>query len=285
MDVIYTSSENAIEAEKTKQHSWVLGSEFAPLYSYRTVASKYLNASTMDELNKDESGILAYAGGLRVAFATGRRLSVQSGIYYSRYGQEKNNVEVYSYSFVENTSVASDGKYLSIPNSTGIITSYNADPSGNDRDIPSINGSSTDINSYFGFTEQKNSNLIPVEGSDITVTQYFDYLELPVMLKYEIIDRKLDFSLIGGVITNFLVNNVIKLNQNGESQAFGKTTGIRQVNYLGSIGLGFEYPISQKFAVNLEPRFRYYINPIDNSSKIDVHPYSFGLFAGFSYNF
>jgi hypothetical protein len=285
IDLYYSSSENASEEGQTKPSRWILGSEFAPMYSYRTVASEYLNVSTMDELNKNESGIVTYAGGIKVAFATGRRFSVQSGVYYSRYGQEKNNVEEYSYYFLENRTDVSTGRYLSISNSTGTITCNNADFSGNYKAKQNAAGSNADIESYFNFISNVNTNLTPVVGNNITLTQYFDYLELPVMLKYDVIDRKLDFSLIAGVITNFLVNNVINIKQNGNSESFGKTTDIKQVNYLGSIGLGLEYPITKKFALNLEPRFRYYINPINKSSELNVHPYSFGFFAGLSYLF
>jgi hypothetical protein len=275
-DLYYSSSKNIPEDEQTKQSRWILGSELAPLYSNRTVASEYLNTSALDELNENESGIFSYAGGIKIAFMTSKRLSVQSGIYYSRYGQEKNHVDEYSYNYVKDRANISTGRYLSISNSTGTITCNNAEFSGNYKANPSAQGSNNDI---------VNTNLTPVEGNDITLTQYFDYLELPVMLKYDIIDRKLDFSLVGGVVTNFLVNNVINIRQNGNTESYGKTTGIKEVNYLGSIGIGFAYPITKKFAVNLEPRFRYYINPINKSSELNVHPYSFGFFAGLSYSF
>jgi hypothetical protein len=123
------------------------------------------------------------------------------------------------------------------------------------------------------------------QETDISVEQLFDYLEIPLTVKYKIIDRKLDFSFSGGLVTNFLVGNVVKLEQNGETIRFGKTDEINQINYLGTIGLGFEYPLVSGFAISLEPRLRYYLNPIDKSPNINVHPYSFGFFAGISYHF
>ncbi|MBN1159286.1 MAG: hypothetical protein JXA61_07880 [Bacteroidales bacterium] len=50
-------------------------------------------------------------------------------------------------------------------------------------------------------------------------------------------------------------------------------------------GLGFEYPLFGLLTWNLEPRFQYYLNPIDKSPQIDVHPYSFGIFTVLSHNF
>ncbi|HJZ40093.1 MAG TPA: hypothetical protein VJ203_06985 [Bacteroidales bacterium] len=273
------------ENEKVKESRWILGSEFAPLYSYRAISSDQVEASALKEHNENESGILAYAGGIRVAFSAGRRLSVQSGVYYSRYGQEKNNVGVYNPAYLDMTSGSGKQTYLAVSNSTGIISSDNPAESGYDRVISNSPGGSNNNNFYSNFIGIAYEDLTSVEGSDITATQYFDYLEVPLTIKYKIIDRKLDFSLLGGVVTNFLVGNKVTLQQNGDSRDFGKTTGITEINYLGSIGLGFEYPVVSKFAFSIEPRFRYYLNPLDNSSPITVHPYSFGFFAGFSYFF
>ena len=118
---------------------------------------------------------------------------------------------------------------------------------------------------------------------DATIIQNFDYLEVPLVLKYKIVDRKFDFSISGGVITNILVGNEVKFHQDGTDTKIGKTENIRQVNYIGSVGLGLDYPVGTELAISIEPRFRYYMNAIDRSSKLDVHPYSFGLFAGISY--
>jgi hypothetical protein len=166
-----------------------------------------------------------------------------------------------------------------------VISSDNPAESGYDRVITNSPGGVSTQNFYSGFMGLDHENLSPVQGSDVTATQYFDYLEVPLTLKYKIIDRKLDFSLLGGLVTNFLVGNKITLSQNGDTRDFGKTTGINQVNYLGSVGLGFEYPVVHNFAFSIEPRFRYYLNPLDNSSQINVHPFSFGFFAGISYFF
>ncbi len=75
--------------------------------------------------------------------------------------------------------------------------------------ISSPTGNKSDFLSY-GFTAISNDN-IPFTEGDVTAVQYFDYLELPVTVKYKIIDRKLSFSFLGGVITNFLVNNGVQI--------------------------------------------------------------------------
>ncbi len=265
-----------------EQNRWILGSEVAPLYSYRTITSDYLNDNIMKSINQSEEGLFAYAGGIRVAYAAGKRFSVQSGIYYSRYGQEKNNVEAYTSNLTDSNDEFADISYLSINNSTGSIQTGNAKQAGYDRVVSNTTGSLAELNYNSGINA---SNIIPADAGDISVTQFFDYLELPVTVKYKIVDRKMDFSVMGGMVTNFLVNDGVILNQNGDSHMLGTTAGINKINYLGSVGLGLEYPVVRNVAFSLEPRFRYYLNPIDQSSQISVHPYSFGVFAGISYVF
>jgi hypothetical protein len=271
------NGETANDGEE-KDNRWMLGSEIAPLYSYRKIESDYLSKSAVQDLNKSEQGLIALAGGLRVGYSAGRRLSVQSGLYYSRYGQEKNNGEAVSMDQVA-SAANPDVTYLAIPNSTGNIQSGH----GNTSKYESVIAASAGDKLYFynnGFPAISTGNIKVTEGG-ITAVQYFDYLELPVTVKYKIIDRKLSFSFLGGVITNFLVNNSVQLKQNGNTESFGSTRDINKVNYQGSVGLGLDYPLMDRLAISLEPRFRYYLNPIDQ--RFDVHPYSFGIFAGISY--
>jgi hypothetical protein len=272
------SNDENISDDGEKDNPWMLGSEIAPLYSYRKIESDYLGKSAVQDMNKSEQGLIAYAGGLRVGYSAGRRLSVQSGLYYSRYGQQKNNGEAISMDQVAYTE-RKNVTYLSIPNSTGTIQENHGNTSRYENVITSSTGNTVDfLNS--GFPAFTTDNIQITEGG-ITAVQYFDYLELPVTVKYKIIDRKLNFSFLGGLITNFLVNNGVKLKQDGNVESFGTTRNINKVNYQGSVGLGFDYPLMDRLAISLEPRFRYYLNPIDQ--RFNVHPYSFGIFAGISY--
>jgi len=283
---IIPESESPVTIDGPKHDRWILGSEIAPLYSYRTISSDYLGSEMLNTLNESESGLIAMAGGLRVAFSPGRRLSIQSGVYYSRYGQEKNNVEAYYFNNTENSShLASSGSYLAIVNSTGTIYSTQPENRSFDQMVYS-NFDKSNENFYFpGMDGSDYSSVTSTQENGINIMQYFDYLEIPLTLKYKIIDRRLDFSLSGGLVTNFLVGNVVKMEQDGERSRFGKTNGISQINYLSSFGIGLEYPLMKGVAFSLEPRFRYYINPIDKTSQINIHPYSFGIFAGVSYIF
>lgn len=260
-------------AEKKEKQRWELGGEIAPLYSDRSISSNSLESSVISNLNQNESGIMAYAGGIRVAFSPSKRISVQSGIYYSRYGQRKNEAMIYNN--LATTIVSKE--VVSITNSTGIISVNNSDGNRSmiDNSLPENENSGVMAHSFYSSTS----------AEEVTIKQTFDYFEIPLVIKYKIIDQKLDFSFSGGIITNFLVGNKVNMIEDGRSSIIGETTEINEINYVGSVGLGLEYPLVPRFSLTLEPRFRYYINTLDQSSQISVHPYSFGFFAGVNYRF
>ncbi|MFO7657077.1 MAG: hypothetical protein R6W78_08420, partial [Bacteroidales bacterium] len=58
-----------------------------------------------------------------------------------------------------------------------------------------------------------------------------------------------------------------------------------QINYAGSVGMGFEYPLIKNIILTIEPKFKYYLNPIDKDPLSDIHPYAIGLFTGVNYRF
>lgn len=188
-------SNDILSSDENKDSRWMLGSEVAPLYSYRKIESDYLDKSAVEDMNNSEQGLIALAGGLRVGFKAGRRLSVQSGLYYSRYGQEKNNggaVSLDQIAYVDRANMT----YLSIPNSTGTIQANDDKTSRYESVIATTNGNKMEFQDFNGYAVLDPGTTQITEG-DVTAIQYFDYLELPVTVKYKIIDRKLGFSFLG----------------------------------------------------------------------------------------
>lgn len=276
-------AQNDVEAEteKSRSRSWSLGSEIAPLYAHRNISSENGQSAEIATINNSESGVLAYAGGLSIALNTGKRLSVQTGIYYSRYGQEINQVEP--------IRTASDypekNNFIAVSNSTGTIPGTVSIHSVSSYRTLS-DGTVYNQNDYQnGIVNSNVDPLVPDNAEDVVLRQYFNYFELPIILKYKVIDRKIDFSFSGGVITNFLVGNAINMISDGQTSRIDETTDINKINYQGSVGMGFEYPVADNFSFTLEPRFRYYINSINRSSDLSVHPFSLGFFAGINYRF
>jgi hypothetical protein len=274
-----------VTSASVPSNHWTLGSEFAPLYSDRSIATDELSSDQMAGMNNSEDGLLAYAGGINLAYKTSKRLSIQTGLYYSRYGQVKDRVEsVNVYPAEQFDGLEEPAKAISIFNSTGIIAAEIPQQDGYNRAIyNTVEGEYLMMITNDNFIS--NPLFTQSEPTDIIALQYFDYIEVPLHIRYKFLDRRLDCSLSGGIVTNFLVGNKVKLLQDGNKTTLGKTEGITNINYVGSIGLGLDYPVSTVFSVRLEPRFRYYLNPIYETQMMSVRPYSLGIFAGITYTF
>jgi hypothetical protein len=124
-----------------------------------------------------------------------------------------------------------------------------------------------------------------LEYLDNSLRQNFSYLEVPFVVKYKVIDKTFDFNLIGGVSSNLLVNNSVYASVNGGRYQVGKTQGMNAIIFSSSLGMGMEYNVNRNLSLNLEPTFRYYLNPFNELSGLKFHPYSFGIFSGLSFKF
>ncbi len=121
--------------------------------------------------------------------------------------------------------------------------------------------------------------------ADQGIDQHLDYLELPFNLRYNVLDRDFKIQVLGGMSTNLLVNNYVTMESGGESKEIGYLSNIRNVNYSGNAGLGFVYQFLDQLSLSLEPRFRYYLNSVNDATLPSTRPYTFGIYTGINYFF
>ncbi len=254
------------------KNRWAIGTQVSPMYSYRSLETQNESMALADNFNQSESGTMAYSGGVNVNYSPLKRLSLQSGVYYSRYGMNVDNAYVF-----ENLTAdaGSNTKFYSINNSSGTIDIEN-NPS---VDYVTNKG---DRKNHMNFADVSETDLQVNSGE---IIQSFEYIEVPLILRYRLIDRKIGFNFLGGLSTNLLVGSNTYYHGNGDREKIGKTTDIKPFNYSSIVGLGLDYAISQHLNINLEPTFRYYLNSINQSSVIRSYPYSIGIFTGLRYNF
>src|SRR5690606_24286126 len=121
-------------------------------------------------------------------------------------------------------------------------------------------------------------------GGDARLIQNINYYEIPLELEYAIINTKFGVNLIGGVSTLFLGNNEISVKSENFSSALGEANNLSNVSFSTNVGLGLDYKLSQRFIFNMEPMFKYQINPYTDSS-VNFKPYYLGVYSGFSFKF
>jgi hypothetical protein len=268
-------SEPGIIPEQLNQNEnkhWSIGAMASPTY-YSTFSSEKTTLSS--ELASSEQSRISYSGGLSFSYKMNKRFSIQSGLYYSSLGQEIEGVSSFG-GFQNYVYTKSDHNFEVLTSSGPIITS-------NPDVFLTSNGPLNRITTVYTndvFDPQK-VNLQPLNTSLI---QNFSYLELPVVMRYKLIDKALDFNIIGGISYNMLIKNSVYTTFNGDRYEVGETRGLNPLTLSSSLGLGMEYSFANNLSLNLEPTFRYYLNPFDAAGS-QIHPYTFGIFTGVSYRF
>lgn len=116
------------------------------------------------------------------------------------------------------------------------------------------------------------------------MVQEFGYLEVPMELNFNLLDRKLGVNLVGGISSLFLVNNSVTLESAGSSTEMGEANNLNDVNFSTNLGLGINYKISEKMKVHLEPVFKYQLNMFSDVEG-SFQPYTLGVYTGMSFKF
>jgi opacity protein-like surface antigen len=251
---------------------WAISAVASPNY-FSTISGGSQNSS--DDLATHEKSAVSYTGGVAFSYNLSKRISVQSGVYYSSLGQKIEGIN--SYSGFNKYFNAKGGSEISIQTSSGTIRLSNSDIFLRDN-ISSRVLTQFSLESF----DPVKADLTYINSS---VIQNFNYLEVPVFFKFKAIDKKLDLSLIGGLSYNMLVGNSAFTYVDGVRYSIGKTEGLSPINFSSSVGVGFEYNFSEKISLSLEPTFRYYLMPVGGVVGSNIHPYSVGIFSGLSYKF
>ncbi len=289
-DLKKADSEEITEIENEPDKAKIsIGAVMSPLYTYRDLGNI---SKGMNELfNESESGKISYTGGFNVGLQAGKRLSIHSGLLFSRLGVSVNDILTVTglrESYWSDDAVYSNAAsaYL-VNNSTGSIQQGESSSqkfgysSQNSERLSAQPNSGVNYLDAGGFYNPAN-NYVEEEGR---IDQYFHYLEIPFMLKYVILEREVDIKVLGGISTNFLIGNNVYYIDDNQSQYLGHTSDIRTINYSGNVGIGIGYDIREQLNLLFEPQFKYHLNSVNNAALIGNRPYSFGLYTGIVYLF
>ena len=256
-----------------KTEKWSIGALVSPTYHTNFYPG---NDEASSRLGADEQPLFSYSGGVAFSYKINKRVSVQSGLYYSSFGQELSGIT--SFGGFQPYDYTKSDRNFEVLTTSGLVYTSNADifliDSRSDTRL-----TTRYTKDYFDPTK---ANLQYIDNS---LRQNFSYIELPFIVRYKFIDKTIDFNLVGGLSSNLLINNSVYAAVDGGKYQVGKTEGLNLVTFSSSLGMGMEYNISNNLSLNLEPTFRYYLNPVSQSLGLRIHPYSFGLFSGISYRF
>jgi hypothetical protein len=261
--------------EFRKKAQWAVGAQVSPSYSVNRSSHSSQYASNM--INYSSNSPVDLGGGVSVEYKPGKRWSLQSGVYYSGLAQTSGN-----------NSRSKAGDYMGV-----------APGSSNSNTPVNIVASKMSMNSNAGVVELKsvpsgivlNTNLedktmtSSVVASNVQFTQNFEYLEIPLYLRYTVIDSRFDVELLGGLSSNVLVGNGAYVDGSSGKTLVGTTKDMQWLNYSGTFGLGLKYGLSRHIFLNVEPRLKYYLNSLNNNAEVSYKPYTIGVYTGISYQF
>jgi hypothetical protein len=255
-----------------KENRWSIAAMASPTYYSKFNSG---NDEFSRQLMESEDPVVSYTGGVGLSYKISKRFSIQSGLYYSSLGQKLDGINTFG-GFKQYGNSKGDNNF-EILTSSGTISASNPDVFVN------ADASNRVVTEYTKDVFDPKKASLPYINN--TLTQSLSYLELPVILRYKIIDKTIGINVIGGMSYNFLVNNSVYTEVDGSKYVIGDTRGLNPLSLSSSLGMGMEYNFSKKLSLNLEPTFRYYLNPFSVSSGTYIHPYSFGIFSGVSYKF
>ncbi len=270
------------ETPVEKASRWEVGGQFSPVYSYRYLTSKQGNEDLKKYYDQIEEGVFAYSGGINLNYQASRKIMVYTGLYFSQMGLTINQVGEFTLSTMgwETSDIHRiiAEKFYLVDHSTGTIVSGN-------KNLKIVNNPEQAIyNSNFG-RDPQGYTMESLENADAQILQNYEFLEIPLILRYRVVDSKVGMNLLGGVSTNFLVRNEASLFIDGINYSTITTSNVNSLNYSGTVGLGMDFEILPGLKFNVEPTFKYYLNTFSEKNLIGSHPYSVAVFSGVRYRF
>jgi len=260
-DAIAEKDEEIVSEKKKNEkpeHRWNVAPNVAPVY-YSSLG----NGSSIDPSFADnpQDGDVNMSYGVQVSYAVSKRLSIRTGVNNVDLGYSTTGIEVGT------GPVAVALKSVDYGSRQVVVTV--ADKGSFASAAPSDD---------FGNITPKSTQ------GDAELIQNINYYEVPIELKYAVIDSRFGVNVIGGLSTLFLGNNEVSVKADNFNTVLGDANNLSTVSFSTNVGLGLDYKLSKKFTFNIEPMFKYQLNPYTDSS-VNFKPYFMGVYSGLSFKF
>jgi len=271
-----------LDNEKGFDGGWKLGVNVSPGYSSQ--ASSHSGEYSRNMTYQTSEGNANVGGGISVQYKTNKRWSIESGVYYAQNGQKSGSSQnVFALSgnrqsdqlessvadkFYFNTAVNVANNQMAMNSTAGIIE-FDEVPKG------AVLAANPEENAAF-------SNSLMTNGE---FSQVFEFVEIPLYVRYLLLDSKIDVELIGGLNAGLVVGNNAFMDNEFGLQNVGKTKDISPVNVSGTLGVGVNYALGRRLSLAFEPRLNYFLNSINTNPSVDYRPYRVGVYTGLYYEF
>jgi len=242
---------------------WKVTPNIAPVYYSSLSNGSSINSEFSDN---SKSGETTISYGVQVSYNVSNRLTVRTGLNKIDLSYNTNDIE-----------------FAIAPTEADILgVKYNK---GNRTYLISDAGK---LNERYGSSVSfENGNGIETVSLDVIdgkINQRLSYLEMPVEVSYALLKNKFSINLIGGFSALFLENDELSVVSSSSSDVIGSANNLNTMSFTTNVGIGFNYQISNSLKFNIEPMFKYQLNPYSDNS-IDFNPYYLGVYTGLSIQF
>jgi len=252
LEELLNEKETNVTSREQKINRWQITSNVAPIY-FSSVSQGSPLDSRFEGNKKSYIPTLSYGVGAK--YAVNKKFSIKSGV--NAVNIEYNTTDVVFFQ-TENARMIENVK----PNLAGSFLQVDNEPENNA--VTTLGRTRTQ---YKGELNQK-----------------IGYVEVPVEMSYQIVDKKFGFAVVGGFSTLFLNRNEVSLLSPGMNMNIGEANNLNSVHFSTNVGMGFKYSFLKSFEANVEPMFKYQINTFSNDAG-NFKPFLFGIYTGVSYKF
>ncbi len=234
--------------------NWIVSAELSPI----TIAQRQGGSSITGQETSYENSV---TGSMLAGYRIGKKVTIKSGVILNQLKQVTRFSEY-------PPAYASDA--ATFKNSNVVTTSGSVN-------LDRVVALKSDV--------LVANEVIATPGIRSELKQEFRFIEIPVEMVYQLIDRKFNVGVTGGISTNILAGNRAGLYENGQRINNGRTSNIRDITYSGAIGLELGYDLSNRVTLTVEPHLKRFLNSVSSNKEIDFKPYQVDIMTGVTYSF
>lgn len=232
-------------------------SAFASPLAFNTFVGNSMLADEMSQYKTENSVTLAY--GIKGAYSLSPILKLRTGVSVVGLEQITNQVPI-AVDITERHELSSVDKFNNVKYNGNIRI---------DNHSPANSLMEMELSGRMGY------------GS---IQQQASYIEIPVEAELSLFQtNSIGISATGGGSTWLLSKNKIYVHIDDYTQELGEASNLNKVSFSANAGLKFDLSLTENVKLNVEPNFRYLINPVNNIDK--YNPYTVGVNAGVTVSF
>jgi hypothetical protein len=246
--------------QESKRNRWQITSNVAPIFLGSVSTGSPID-STLSNNSKSFNTNVGF--GVGVSYGVNKKFSIRTGLNKVNMSYDTNNILFFTSlesKTLKNVRTTASSRMIQVQSSIS-----------NNTTIPS----ETEMLPFESSFTNKNSGYL---------RQEMGYLEMPLEMTYNLLNKKFGIKIIGGFSTLFLQDNNITIVSSDRETLLGEANNLNDIHFSTNLGLGIKYNFLKSFEFNIEPILKYQLNTF-NTNAGNFKPYFFGVYSGVSYNF